>query len=92
MNLVVDYVDNSGNIKWGYVTPNDFKLFQDYLLKLKQQKESGTKNEILDVNIEQLSKMNVRIYIPDGTTEYAQLEHLSIVAPFTQYNFKRESD
>ena len=92
MNLAVDYFDGEVT-RWGYLTPDGIKLFDDYLKKVKQQREEGEgNNEMLDANIEQLSQMSVKVFLPDGTIGDAELRHLTVVPPFVQYTIKREED
>jgi len=89
MNLVVNYVDDEKNTRWGYLTQDSVKLFNDYITKLKQQKEEGEgNNEVLDANILQISRMSIGVYLPDGTTGNARLEHITITPPFVQYSFR----
>lgn len=90
MNLVVDYNDGKV-IRWGYLTMDGIKLFDDYLKKVKKQLEKGEeKDEILDANIRQMSKMSVSVFLPDGTVGDAQLGHLTIVPPFVELKHKEE--
>lgn len=88
MNLVVDY--NDGQVtRWGYLTIDGIKLFDDYLKKLKKQSEEGEgTNEILDANIRQLARMSISVFLPDGTVGHAELRHLTIVPPFVEVKYR----
>ena len=90
MNLVVEYVDTEGKSRWGHVTSEGVKIFDEYLKKAKQQEEEGEgNNEILDINVQQLSKIKIKVYLPDGTIGNPELRHLTIALPFVQYSLKK---
>jgi hypothetical protein len=89
MDLIVSYSDGDNHTRWGYLTHDSVKLFNDYLKDVKQQDEVGEgKNEILDANVRQKSRMVITVFLPDGRTGDAELRHLTIVPPFVQYATK----
>lgn len=91
--FVVDYLDTNSKTRWGYITSETANLFEEYLKKIKQQEEEGEgNNEILDTNIKQLARINVKVYLADGTTGSPELRHITIVPPFVHYGSKPKEE